>query len=290
MRAHPTHHQLTLITYVLYFFLEVCYFLGYTFDTFYIKVHITDENFFNKTYGAHTMKATTKKTSISKTLTSWYQDVFNHSKKNDHYSRELTIAACLGLLVAGGYYSYRWYTNNKNSAAHALFSQNLEELERVMQDGKQEDWASIQTLFKLGYDQYPKSSLAPYFLAYQAEALIKQGELEQAISTMHKAVDQMPSNSPVLGLYKTKVALMELDSANTDTQKTGLESLHAIAQHAGSTAQDVAAYHLGLYYWVKNDTAQAKHVWTALIEATHSKDKAGKSPWAAKAQEKLAQI
>lgn len=236
------------------------------------------------------MNINTKKTGISGTLTSWYQDLFNHSKKNNHYERELTIAIVLALLVAGAYYGYRWHTNKKNAAAHALFSQNLEELERVMQDGKQEDWASIQTLFKLGYDQYPKSSLAPYYLAYQAEAMIKQGQLEEAISTMHKAINQMPSDSPVLGLYKTKVALMELDSTIADTQKTALESLHAIAKDAGSNAQDVAAYHLGLYYWVNNDAAQAKNVWTALIEATHSKEKAGQSPWAAKAHAKLMQI
>ncbi|MDR3551481.1 MAG: hypothetical protein P4L31_08815, partial [Candidatus Babeliales bacterium] len=91
------------------------------------------------------MNANTKKTSVSRTLTSWYQDLFNHSKKNNHYERELTIAICLALLVAGAYYGYRWHTNNKNAAAHVLFSQNLEELERVMQEGKQEDWASIQT-------------------------------------------------------------------------------------------------------------------------------------------------
>jgi len=228
--------------------------------------------------------------SISRTLTSWYQDLFNHSKRNNHYNREITIAILLVALSAGAYYTYRWHKQTKDNAAHLLFAQNLEELERVMQDGKQEDWASIQILFKLGYDQYPKSSLAPYFLIYQAEAMVKQGQLDQAITTMQHAVSLMPSDAPVAGLYKTKVALMELDSSNADLHKTALESLHALAKDAHSNAQDVAAYHLGLYYWSHDDMAQAKTVWTDLIDAVKSKDKTGQSPWAQKAQEKLNQI
>jgi len=204
------------------------------------------------------------------------------------WSKELIFAAALLLVIAGAYFGYRWHTNNKNQAAHMLFAQNLEELERISQEGNKEDWESVETLFKLGYDQYPKSSLAPYFLIYQGQALLKQGKLDEARDIINLAVEKLPSDCPVLGLYKVKVALMGLDSKAQSTVDASLEQLQALAKNTELHVQDVAGYHLGLYYWVHNQMAKAQEVWLAMIEAVKTTEKTGQSPWAAKAQEMLA--
>jgi len=219
------------------------------------------------------------------TLTSWYDDIFS-----EKYAKEFALAVVIVALAAGSYYGYRWWTKNKDEAAHVLFAQNLEEFERMSQEGKAEDWVAIETLFKLGYDQYPKSSLAPYFLIYQSQAQLKQNKFDEALTTLDRAIAAMPGNSPVHGFYQTKAALMRLDSKNTDTHALGLEQLRAMTRDEKNLAYDVAAYHLGLYYWTNNDMVNAKEVWQKLIDATRSSEKPGQSPWAAQAQEKLTQI
>lgn len=209
------------------------------------------------------------------------------------YAKELAFACVIIALCVGGYYGYRWYNKNQEQAAHQLFARNVEEFEREVEEGKAEGWQNVETLFQLGYDQHSKSSLAPYFLIYKAEAMIRQNK--DATKVLEDALNQMPNNSPIKSLYGTKLALMLLDT-KTDTQEAedarnkGIDMLKNIAADTSSTGNDVASYYLGLYYWNNNDMNQAKEVWGKLIDTQKDVQKLGQSPWALLAQEKLGQI
>ncbi|MCX5922170.1 MAG: hypothetical protein NTX86_02485 [Candidatus Dependentiae bacterium] len=205
------------------------------------------------------------------------------------YTKELVIGAVILLTLTGVYFGYRFYNNSQEHYAHRLFAQNLEEYERVMQEGKAEDWASMETLFKLGYDQYSKSSLAPYFLIYQAESLEKQGK-QGSLDLLDKAVNLMSSSSPLLFVYKTKLALMRLDASDMATHKIGVEDLKVLAADTKNPNNDVAAYYLGLFYWTHDNVVKAQEAWKPLFELQKTTNNLGQSPWAALAQEKLAQL
>lgn len=207
-----------------------------------------------------------------------------------NYAKELMVGLVLIVIITGAYFGYRWYRSTQEQVVQQLFAQNVEEFERVMQAGKKDDWASVETLFKLGYDQYPSSNLAPYFLVYQAQAMFKQDKFNDALATMDKAVHAMSNNAPLLGLYKTKTALMRLDAQDQAVRDAGVAQLKELTQDTKNNAYDVAAYYLGLYYIAHNEIAQAKAVWQTLVDTFKDVPKLGASPWAAKAQATLASI
>jgi predicted negative regulator of RcsB-dependent stress response len=120
---------------------------------------------------------------------------------------------------------------------------------------------------------------------YQAQAMIKQGNNEQAREVLGKAVNAMPSSSDLAPLFNIKMALMNLDS----NAPQAVAQLKELATNTSSHFSDAAAYYLGQYYWINNDEKQAKEVWHKMINATQTDKKLGQSPWAQLAQEKMAQ-
>lgn len=197
----------------------------------------------------------------------------------------LIVAAVLVALVGGGFYGCKWYRAGQEEIAQRIFSQNVQEYERVVQEGKKEDWASVETLFKIGYNQYPHSVFAPFFLLYQSEAMIKQDKKDEARELLDKAINAMSSSSDLYPLFNIKKALLTFDLNPTQA----VDQLKALAADSSSHFSDAAAYYLGQYYWMNNDDKQAKEVWQKMIDATKTDKKLGQSPWASLAQEKITQ-
>lgn len=223
---------------------------------------------------------------IVNTLSSWCNTLCGSKKgfTNNNSMALIGAVVIVAAITGGGFYGYRWYRAGQEEVAQRVFSQNVQEYERVAQEGKKEDWASVETLFKIGYGQYSHSAFAPFFLLYQAEAMIKQDKNDQAREVLAQAVNSMSSSSDVYPLFKIKLALMTLDS-NAEQAVAQLKEL----VHANSHFSDAAAYYLGQYYWMNNDDSKAKEVWQKMIDATKTDKKLGQSPWAALAQEKIAQ-
>lgn len=217
---------------------------------------------------------------------SWCASIFGPQSSVCRYSKELAIGAIAALALGGAYYGYRWYNAGQEEVAQRMFAQNVQEYDRAVQEGKKEDWASIEAIFKLGYSQYSGSSLAPYFLVYQAQALIKQDKMQEAKEVLDKAVSSMSSSSPLQPLYAMKLALMTMD---TDA-KAGIDQLQTLANDSSNKFSDAAAYYLGEYYWTHNEGGKAKEVWQKMIETTKTDKKLGQSPWAAMAQTTLEQV
>jgi len=197
--------------------------------------------------------------------------------------KPFAIVAGLVVCATAGFYGYRWHAAQGEQAAQVVFADCMNQLAQA-QEGT-EPWSSVEQFFKMGYEQHSGSKLAPYFLAYQAEALIKQNKLAEAVVVMEKALDTMPKSSPVYGMYATKQALMNIDSNDAALAQKGLEQLQVLAQDTKNLGQDVALYNLGLYYWSKNDLKKAQEVWAGF--AALQKEGKDTSPWAALAEQKL---
>lgn len=227
---------------------------------------------------------------IGRTMNHTVQSIFeNIFGKNFKYGKEITAAILLVLLATAGYFGYRWYFVHQEEVAQQLFAHNVEEFERVLQEGKKEDWANIESLFKIGYEQYSGTALAPFFLVYQSQAMLKQEKHTEAFEVFEKAVSKMNASAPITGVYKTSLALMRLDSKDQTMRDTGVKELIELSKDTQSTSFDIAAYYLGLYYMSMNEDAKAQEVWQKLIDSQKDVAKAGQSPWALMAQQKLGQ-
>lgn len=208
---------------------------------------------------------------------------------NGAYNKHILMGVAVAIVLGVALFGYGMYNRRYEQASFQLFAQNLEEYERMDQSAKKDDWASIALLFKMGYTQYKSSVLAPLFLAYQAQALLKQNNSQEAIVVMDQAVSGMKKSSPVYGLYKAKLALMKVDSADANIHNEGIALLAELAQDSYNKSSDIAAYYLGLHYWDTKDVAKAKETWEKLVNSMKDSTK-GVSPWAQQAQAKLAQI
>lgn len=211
---------------------------------------------------------------------------FQPVKKDDGKYLRYLLYAGLGLGMLGlTVWGYRWYRVTKEEQAQEVFSSCMREYDRAEQDPSL--WGNAELVFRLGAEQNQGSSMLPYFLAYQAEALLRMGKDVEARDVMDRAVAQMSSSSPIYSLYATKQALMMMDAAEADVQTKGLEKLTKLAHDDANLNRDMALYYLGLYHWAHDDIANARVVWADLAPLAQQEPT---SPWARRAQEKIEQV
>jgi len=208
-------------------------------------------------------------------------------EKNSKYGNLLLIGILVAGLGYGGYSIYRWHVIGKEATAQKTFSEAMQLFEQAM--GESEKWADVEGAFALGYEQNSGSKLAPLFQLFQAQALVAQGKRDIALPLMEIAIKKMPSDNPLTGYYKTKVALVKMDDKDTAVRAAGLKELESIANNDGGDAQDVALYYLGSYFLSKDEVEKARVAWQKL-EKLPSKSKEEKSPYSQLASEKLKQL
>jgi hypothetical protein len=184
---------------------------------------------------------------------------------------------------------YKMHINSREQAAQKTFSECLEEYYKMVGGAKIEQWQEIERAFAVGYERHKSANLAPYFLAFQAEALVQQKKQTEALVLMDKLLAALSKSSPLYSNYATKRALMKLDLADEAQQKVGLEELTLLAHDKHNNAKDVALFYLGHYFWSNNDVVAAKKEWTELA-AINGKDSKYPSVWAQMADMKLQQL
>lgn len=197
----------------------------------------------------------------------------------------LVLLACTAL----SFTAYKMHVHSREQAAQKTFSECLEEYYKMVGGAKVEQWQEIENAFAVGYERHKSASLAPYFLAFQAEALVQQKKQTEALVLMDKLLAALSHASPLYSNYATKRALMKLDLADQAQQKVGLEELTHLAHDKNNNAKDVALFYLGYYFWSNNDLVAAKKEWTELA-AINSKDSKYPSVWAQMADMKLQQL
>lgn len=207
------------------------------------------------------------------------QSLHDKSKPWMKYVRYAVYGLLVAFFLGLSFTVYRWYVVMRESRAQVTFANYIEEFQQAKTDA---DYDTAATMFKLGYDQHSWSYLAPYFLTFQADALLKQDKKQEALAVLNEAIPQL-SSSPFENLYKTKQALIQLDLQD----EQGLAQLTALANDKNNSNRDMALFYLGLYHWVNDSVAQAKSVWQQLIE--EFPERTNQSPWVKQAQTRLQQ-
>jgi len=219
-------------------------------------------------------------------ISEWYREMFQENKQNSKYLNYVLALAIAGSVVWGGYKLYNYYIHSREASAQKVLNECVAELNKAK--GGMGSWYDVEVAFDMAHQQNSGSQLAPFFLAFKAEAEYNQGKVKEAIATLSKSLDNMGQTSDFFGLYNVKRALMKLDAKDDALQQQGLQELQAASQKNDS-GQGVALFHLGSYYWDKNDFAKAKEPWKKLVALYDEKD-GTLSQYAQLAKERLKQI
>jgi tetratricopeptide (TPR) repeat protein len=215
----------------------------------------------------------------------WYQRILGNEKQRMLYTKYATFALCGALVLTGLFFARKWYVVYREREAQAVLAEYIHK-----SHDSNASLAAVEMLFQQGAQEQNGSYLEPYFSLFQANAMIKEGKLDDAIGVMTNAIARMASDNLLLPLFEIKQALMQLDSALEATQEVGLKKLTELAQRVNNQYADMASFFLGNYYWSMNKLDEAKTVWQGLIEAQRKEQMVASSPWAQLAQMKLQQI
>lgn len=224
-------------------------------------------------------------TTVKQTVLGWW-DSFLGRDAGFKYTKELTIGLGILCLAGLGYGGHSWYAGYRERSAQKQFGVCLSQFTQARKENTPFAWQQAASLFRVGYEQHSSSYMGPYFLVYQSEAQFKSGNQSEAIATLDKAIQALPSNSPFINLYKTKRALMLIDMDDESSQSRGVQELEQLSNDASNMNADVAQFYLGRFYWVNDRVADAKMVWTQLVES-QKMEKLSPSPWAAQAAQLL---
>jgi len=201
-------------------------------------------------------------------------------------------AGVIGLI---GYYGYGIYNTRFQRAAQVAFSESIDvykqALAAAMNKGDVDKnveglWDEAEIAFKAGYAQNKSSDLAPFFLIFESQVLLKEGKKAEAYELLAEAVNKIPEKSPFFYLYKTKQALMEIDlkDGKSGSGLRGLDLLLDLSKNKNNMFRDLALFYAGEYYWSTNEIDKAREQYKAL-EAMNTD-----TPWAAQAKAKLKKI
>lgn len=196
------------------------------------------------------------------------------------------LAILIGALSLGvlGWFGYSWYVKKYEESASKDLSESIDAFYKVFMEKNNVQWDNIEQAFAVSAKRHEKSVLYPYFLAYQAEALIREKKLSQAVNVMDTMLASLDKKQILYPLYAIKRARIKMDMQDPEVQKSGQQELDQLAQDSQNPFQDMAIYYQGLDLWYKNNKEQAQKVWNELI----SKGKRD-SQWYHMAQNKLAQ-
>lgn len=223
-------------------------------------------------------------------VTEWYNSFIKpqfEEVRSYNYWREISFGIVAVVLVGGIFWGYRYFRNQKESAAQVAFVNVMQMYHEAMQ-GKSDAWPQLQMQSGLMYEKHKGTTIAPFLLMIQSDAMAHQAKLADAISTIDTVIEQLPKDFPVLSMYKTKRALMKMDMPDVAVQTAGLNELRALAEDKENKNNDLAQYYVGLYYWSRNDIENAVNIWKQLV-MSQAHEKFAMSPWAALAKDKLDQ-
>ncbi len=186
-------------------------------------------------------------------------------------------------VAAAGIYGYRWYQAGKERAAYKEFVESVEAYEHIttLADVEKELQDS-ERAFHVGAEAHRSSALYPFFLAFEADALIRLGNIAQAAALLDTAVNHMDKQHPLYYLYALKAALVKIDTQDATLEKEGRASLDSLASMEANPLQDMARYYAGLDADTKGDRARAVSYYEKIM-AQSSKD----SYWYQLADEKV---
>lgn len=224
---------------------------------------------------------------LRETVQDWWRDL-----KEDRMSQIFTVAFLVIALSFGGWKGYQWYVAHKEGAAQMVFSEALNEYETVLHKLKKEpnepaQWEDVLLNFDEVEAQHSGSLYALYSQGFRADIAARKGNLSDAIELLQKTIDGMKKTAPAYNMYRTKLALLYLDSGN---EQEGLGLLQTLVDDTHNQQNDTAAFYLGYYYWTQEKFDKAKKAWQQFTKDKEVKESETVSPWTQIVQAKLSQI
>lgn len=194
--------------------------------------------------------------------------------------------ACLTAFLVGVtvWFAYGWYTVNQGRKSQMILSECIDEYQKML-ESKDAVWSEVFLMNELGYEQAQASSLKPYFLVMEAQALARQGKVVEAINQLDQAEAAIPSNVPYKNYYHLTKALIQLDTQDVLVQQQGLSELQRLAHNESNIFQDAALYYLAEYYAAHDDFEKAQAERQLLLDGLNTTFK--NSPWATKVNERF---
>lgn len=181
----------------------------------------------------------------------------------DRYGIYLLSALLIG---SGSWFGYKYYRRTVERKSFAQFAESLDDYYKLAATSTTASaWQDAQAGLEARAKAHKGSALAPYFVALQADALLKQGNRDAALAAYNTVIAQLPKDSPLLPLYTIKHALIQIDSSDEATRVAGIKALEAIAADKNSPVQDMALYNLGYAAWVANDITNAENNFKKVI-------------------------
>lgn len=204
----------------------------------------------------------------------WLERAVDFAIEHKKYVLVGTLALAL---AGGGIVWYRWYSINLAQQAHKTLVETLKVFEAPIQKasptGKRnpeqfysasEKWTQVATLCADAYNQFSNTSLAPFFLTYQAEALLQMRKHDEALVLIKQAHAQLKSQA-LRDFMSVKIALIGMDCSTQAMQQEGFLELKRLAENSNHMAHEFALYSLGLYFWDNKEFAQAKNYWQQML-------------------------
>ncbi len=226
------------------------------------------------------------KTTFGDLIRLWTQVLIGEKHKRFKYAKHVGISIGAVLALIGAFLAYRWYVQYREQAAQKAWAEQLVEYHRAVQSGLPQDWEHVAMQFKFAHERHSSANTAPYLLAFQAQAVAKQGKLTDAIDVQSQLLDDVSRKSPMYPLFKMQRALMMLDTDDETMQQKGLQELIEVAQDKHNKFNDMALYYLGRYYWAKDDVGEAQKIWQELVDS-HREEQIAPSPWVKAAEHVL---
>lgn len=100
--------------------------------------------------------------------------------------------------------------------------------------------------FLAGSVAHKSSSLYPFFLAFQADALIRLGKLVEAAEQLDSALAAMDKRNPLYYLYALKTALVNIDTKDATREQRGRVLLDSLSTDVANPLQEMALVYSGL--------------------------------------------
>ncbi len=228
---------------------------------------------------------------VSLTVRSW-MDTLQGKPKPEHplirYGTPLLFTLLALAALSAIYMGYRWYAQGREQKAQYACNLLLDEYMQLQKESNA-DYAAFAEKAQMIYAEHKRAAVAPYIGLLIVDAQLKVGKKEEAVATMDTVACAAANNAIVSDLFKTKQALLKIDSADQAQQEEGFKALALLADSTDNKHRDYALYQLGLYHWNKNDLQAARAAWQELVESQEVELRAP-SPWVDMVAEKLAVI
>lgn len=236
-------------------------------------------------------------TQIQQSVQDHYGKFIQHSKKP--YMKEAFIGLIGAVLLSIAYFGYSWYQKRQNIQAFTALVEISKSYEQSIQKANQlkdkptdqqteNPWEDTKLLLEVLSSSHSGSSLAPFFIMYQAEvAMQAEDDYDKACKLMEKGIRGLSKKSPYYDMFNFKRIKMLLDSPMENVRIAALKELQSIANESKNYYQQQALYTIAAYESYYGNMEVAIESWKKLAQQAEPENLLISSPWVTQAQEKL---